>query len=451
MASTAQARSTATRCSPAHRRTTAPPAVAFISRPQPFRTILAAVLCLATLLGVSGAELRVPSVMAGGMRGAEAAQAAIVTAEAANKAGNDLFGRQLFDEAIASYSAAEKGLRRFTQTGDHPPAEVVLCKVLCNRAAASLGAGYHREALSDCDAALCLDPALGKAVLRRGMARESLGQHEDAHADAVNAMELFGFGTPMGDKALGLRRRLDKLIAQRERAPRRLDKLLAQRERAPVIHSPFCLNVEAQPTHLFNRDQTLRLNFHTPPPAAIALRAYFQVKVFIANEFGLFRPVKVFIANEFGLFGPELFAERNPEPLLLSITPLSASGPASLQEGPDSGIRIETRPGQTLQVHKRGKVTDGALQVDKRGKVCVDMRFVRAAPAADKSTSGDKSTAGDKSTSSDKLPSEPSTLGDQLPPGSCGAANEGADATLDATASPEDEIHDVGQVRLWAR
>ena len=41
--------------------------------------------------------------------------------------------------------------------------------------------------------------------------------------------------------------------------------------------------------------------------------------------------MKVFIANEFGLFGPGLFAERNAEPLFLSITGLSAAGPASLQ------------------------------------------------------------------------------------------------------------------------
>ena len=107
------------------------------------RVVLSVLLFLATLLGARGAELRAPATMSGGIppMGAQAAQAAIVTAEAANKQGNELFGRQLFDEAIASYAAAETGLRRFTQTGDHPPAEVVLCKVLCNRAAASLGAG----------------------------------------------------------------------------------------------------------------------------------------------------------------------------------------------------------------------------------------------------------------------------------------------------------------------
>ena len=105
------------------------------------RVVLTVLLSLATLLGARGAELRVPTTMSGGIMGAQAAQAAIVTAEAANKQGNELFGRQLFDDAIASYAAAETGLRRFTQTGDHPPAEVVLCKVLCNRAAASLGAG----------------------------------------------------------------------------------------------------------------------------------------------------------------------------------------------------------------------------------------------------------------------------------------------------------------------
>jgi len=215
----------------------------------------AALLGVATLEQVRATEIPTSGRVKSQVCAAQGMQVAIASAEADNKAANEMFGRKLYDEAIASYSSAEKGLRRFTQTGDNPAAEVVLCKVLCNRAAASLGAGYHREALSDCNAALSLDPALGKAVLRRGMARESLGQHEEAHEDAVRALGLFGFGSPMGDAALALRRRLDKLLAQRARAA-----------------------VEPQPSHLFNRDQTLRLNFHTPPPAAVALRAYFQAR-----------------------------------------------------------------------------------------------------------------------------------------------------------------------------
>ena len=69
------------------------------------------------------------------------------------------------------------------------------------------------------------------------------------------------------------------------------------------------------------------------------------------------------------------------------------------------------------------------LQVDDKGKVCVDMRFVRAGPAAQNSTPGDK------------LPSEKSTSGDKLPAdtASCDAANEGGGVGLDATLSAEDE------------
>jgi hypothetical protein len=43
---------------------------------------------------------------------------------------------------------------------------------------------------------------------------------------------------------------------------------------------------------LFTSDQMLLLNFRTPPPGAVADMDYFEVSVFVANEFGLFSAKK---------------------------------------------------------------------------------------------------------------------------------------------------------------
>jgi tetratricopeptide (TPR) repeat protein len=138
-------------------------------------------------------------------------------------------------------------------------------RYLCNRAAAYLGAGYHIEALKDCDLALSLDPLLDKALLRRALAREALGKHKAAIVDVQQLLGRTQFGSALHTRALDLKRRLDRLLWQEAHTQE-----------------------TNQAAHLFTSEQTLRLNFRTPPPGAVAVGDYFEVSVFVANEFGLF-------------------------------------------------------------------------------------------------------------------------------------------------------------------
>lgn len=138
-------------------------------------------------------------------------------------------------------------------------------RYLCNRAAAYLGAGYHSEALKDCDLALSLDPSLDKALLRRALAREALCKHQEALVDVQQLLGRTQFGSALHTRALDLKRRLDRLVWQEDHTLQ-----------------------TNQAAHLFTSEQTLRLNFRTPPPGAVALGDYFEVSVFVANEFGLF-------------------------------------------------------------------------------------------------------------------------------------------------------------------
>ena len=100
---------------------------------------------------------------------------ALAEAEALNAEANSLFGTQRYDEALSQYSSAIERVELHAQR--LKAAEAPLCKYLCNRAAAYLGAGYHNEAKKDCNVALSMDPLLDKAMLRRALACEALGKH----------------------------------------------------------------------------------------------------------------------------------------------------------------------------------------------------------------------------------------------------------------------------------
>ena len=192
---------------------------------------------------------------------------ALVDAEALNVQANELFGSKRYDEAVTKYSSAVDLVELHAQRVKE--AERPFCKYLCNRAAALLASGYHCEALKDCDVALTLDPLLDKALLRRALACEALGKNKEAMQDVQQMLGRTEWGSALHARALDLKRRLDRVLWQESQ-----------------------VTESNQAEHLFTSDQTLRLNFRTPPPGAVADMDYFEVSVFVANEFGLFSAKK---------------------------------------------------------------------------------------------------------------------------------------------------------------
>jgi tetratricopeptide (TPR) repeat protein len=190
-------------------------------------------------------------------------EAALAEAEELNREGNELFGAKRYDEALAKYSGAAELVGVHAQRVKE--AEAPWCKFLCNRAAAYLGAGYHGEAHKDCSVALSLDPQLDKALLRRALAGEALGKPREAMADALLLLGRIEYASPLHARALDVKRRCARLLEQERQ-----------------------VTESNSSEHLFTADQTLRLNFRTPPPGAVAVGDYFEVAVFVANEFGLF-------------------------------------------------------------------------------------------------------------------------------------------------------------------
>ena len=240
--------------------------------------------------------------------GMEAFEAELARAEGHNADANALFRSKLYDEAAGAYSRAVAAVEVHAQR--ITAAEAPLCKYLCNRAAAFLAAGYHSEALKDCDVALSLSPDLDKAVLRRALAREALGKLDGALADAQILLGRTTYGSALHARALDLKRRVDRLLWHAARDTE---------------------SASNRSEHLFTSDQTLRLNFRTPPPGAVAVGDFFEVAVFVANEFGL--------------FGAKAFQEQK-SPVLLDVSAIGHSLPT---------LRLETRGGPHVALDSHGR------------------------------------------------------------------------------------------------
>lgn len=188
----------------------------------------------------------------------------IEAAERINLDGNSIFKANLYDAAAAKYLEASMILLEDAEQGRE---EVVphICKILANRAAALLRVGCEREAYDACCTALRLDPKHEKARLRRAMASEGLGYHQDAVDDCDSLLASVGRESVLGQQSLVLRRRVAKLAATKEG------------------FVPFY-----QPGHLCSDEMTLRTYFSAPPPSAVPIGTFFTVSIYTANEFGLF-------------------------------------------------------------------------------------------------------------------------------------------------------------------
>ncbi|KAL4440022.1 hypothetical protein ABPG75_003023 [Micractinium tetrahymenae] len=106
----------------------------------------------------------------------------LAAAEALKKEGNELYAQGDCQAALEKYAAALEAA---------PEAAAAQRSVYhCNRAAALLKLEQWAEAVQECSAALELDPAYTKALLRRSSAYDQLDDLEHALLDAQKVLEL---------------------------------------------------------------------------------------------------------------------------------------------------------------------------------------------------------------------------------------------------------------------
>ena len=135
--------------------------------------------------------------------------------------------------------------------------------------------------------------------------------YREALADVQQLQNRTEWGSAVNTRALDIKRRLERLLWQESQT------------------------VETNAAeHLFTADQTLRLNFRTPPPGAVAAGDYFEVSVFVANEFGL--------------FGSRKF-EAQHDAVKLAVTAIGHDlGP---------GLRVEIRGTQDIALDSHGRAS----------------------------------------------------------------------------------------------
>jgi len=135
----------------------------------------------------------------------KAAAAASAAAEALRLQGNEAFGAARYEEAVGKYTDALV----------HMPRSATL---YANRALGLLKLHAYAEAEEDCDAALLIEPAHVKALLRRAQARHAGAKYDSALEDLERALEV----EPRNSAARALMsecRRFKTLATPRPKAP----------------------------------------------------------------------------------------------------------------------------------------------------------------------------------------------------------------------------------------
>jgi len=99
--------------------------------------------------------------------------------------GNELFKRGKIQEAIDKYA---QGLNK--ASGSDEKSQAVKADLYANRAACYVQLYEPKKVQADCDAALAINPRHAKALLRRGLALESLEKYDAAVKDFEAALQI---------------------------------------------------------------------------------------------------------------------------------------------------------------------------------------------------------------------------------------------------------------------
>ncbi len=172
----------------------------------------------------------------------------------ANEEGKSQYACGKYDEAIAAFSTA-------IDTAD---SAVESAQAYSNRAAAQLQCRRYELTIADCTRALELDPGSVKAQLRRALALREVEQFARAWQDADAVLRVTAPGSPLHRLAAETRNGAAAMLG---------------RPQEPVA------------PELLNEHHSLRLYLRASP-APPRVGAAFEVRCYIANEFGLFAPAR---------------------------------------------------------------------------------------------------------------------------------------------------------------
>ncbi|GBF94265.1 hypothetical protein Rsub_06535 [Raphidocelis subcapitata] len=132
-----------------------------------------------------------------------AESAALAAAEAIKAAGNELYGREVYEEAVAKYQEA---------LDTAPEAAPQRAVYFANLAAACLKLDQPQLAAEHCSCALRIDAGYVKALMRRCTAFEAMDDPEHAMADAKRVLEL----DPSSSWAAAAALRLEPAVKERQ-------------------------------------------------------------------------------------------------------------------------------------------------------------------------------------------------------------------------------------------
>eukprot|EP00658_Telonema_sp_P-2_P060326 TRINITY_DN49271_c0_g1_i1.p1 TRINITY_DN49271_c0_g1~~TRINITY_DN49271_c0_g1_i1.p1 ORF type:complete len:367 (+),score=71.02 TRINITY_DN49271_c0_g1_i1:201-1301(+) len=181
-------------------------------------------------------------------------------AEELNTAANKAYQAGKLQDALALYTNAIQ-------------AQPDCAKYLCNRAAVHLQLREHDRAQADASAALAIDPRNLKALLRRALAWEALGEFVKAHDDLRNLLDTdVDVVRERGALSASMSKLALTTLGNVKSAIRAL------RAQQPESAQGLC-----------HAGQSLRLNFRESLPAAIPADCWTGVSLCTTNEFGLFR------------------------------------------------------------------------------------------------------------------------------------------------------------------
>jgi tetratricopeptide (TPR) repeat protein len=103
---------------------------------------------------------------------------------------NTLFKAGDYEAASEGYTKALGACVAEVMDGSVRTDETIKAQIFANRAACALQIGNAEAAVSDCSAAIELNPMYVSALLRRAKALEALGQYERARNDATFVLQI---------------------------------------------------------------------------------------------------------------------------------------------------------------------------------------------------------------------------------------------------------------------
>lgn len=117
------------------------------------------------------------------------------------EAANSLFKAGQFQEAREGYTAALGACVQEVMAGHITSGEKLKAQIFANRAACALQLGDYGDCISDCNAAIELQPHYASALMRRSKALEATGELVRAREDALFVLQ-FDPGNKSASKAI---------------------------------------------------------------------------------------------------------------------------------------------------------------------------------------------------------------------------------------------------------